>query len=59
MSPTIKMVLGGILLVIGIVDLLKFGLAILFGSPMLVLGILLTAGGAAMISSGRQDNLLK
>ncbi|MBM3266090.1 MAG: hypothetical protein FJZ01_00450 [Candidatus Sericytochromatia bacterium] len=55
MPPAAKTILGTILVVIGVIDLLKFGWQILAGSPMLIIGILFTAGGAALISSGRKS----
>jgi hypothetical protein len=59
MSPTVKTILGFALLAIGVVDLLKFGLQIFLQSPALIIGILFTAAGTALISSGRKDNLLR
>lgn len=53
MSPAVKTILGAILLVIGIVDLLQFGFAVLLRSPALIIGIIFTAAGAALLTSGR------
>ncbi len=56
MSSTVKTILGAILLVLGVVSLLQFGFAILLRSPGLIVGVLLTAGGAALLTSAKQSN---
>ncbi len=58
MPPAAKTILGTILLIIGVLDLLQFGWVLLVKSPALIIGVLFTAGGAALISSGNRGKYL-
>lgn len=53
MPPAFKSILGAILLILGLLSLLQFGFQVLLRSPGLIMGILLTAAGAALLTSGR------
>ncbi|MBI6545770.1 MAG: hypothetical protein HY692_03190 [Cyanobacteria bacterium NC_groundwater_1444_Ag_S-0.65um_54_12] len=54
-----KTIAGVILLAIGILDLLRFGIDILFKSPLLILGLLFTVGGASLLSAGIRERRLR
>jgi hypothetical protein len=58
MPPALRTTAGFVLLAMGLWSLLQFGFALLLKSPGLILGILLTAGGAALLSSGERNRFL-
>jgi len=55
MPPAVRSILGAVLLIIGIVDLLQFGWKILLSSPALIIGVVFTAAGTALLTAGRKS----